>query len=64
MLKFFRYVLYMVCVTVFVPVAQAQLRVFACEPEWAALTGELAGDKAKIYQATTAFQDPSHATLN
>jgi zinc/manganese transport system substrate-binding protein len=34
------------------------LKVFACEPEWAALTKELAGDQASIYTATTAMQDP------
>lgn len=34
------------------------LQVFACEPEWAALTRELAGDKATVYTATTALQDP------
>ena len=39
---------------------QAQLRVFACEPEWAALTEELAGDLARIFSATTAEQDPHH----
>lgn len=40
--------------------AQATLRVFACEPEWAALTRELAGDLAEIFTATTAQQDPHH----
>lgn len=40
--------------------AQAALNVFACEPEWAALTQELAGDKADIYAATTGLQDPHH----
>jgi zinc/manganese transport system substrate-binding protein len=40
------------------PVAHAALNVFACEPEWAALAKELAGDKATIYTATTALQDP------
>ena len=34
------------------------VNVFACEPEWAALVKELAGDGAKITTATTAFQDP------
>jgi zinc/manganese transport system substrate-binding protein len=38
--------------------AFAALNVFACEPEWAALTQELGGDKADIYSATTALQDP------
>jgi zinc/manganese transport system substrate-binding protein len=40
--------------------AQAQLRVFACEPEWAALTEELAGDRAEVFTATTAEQDPHY----
>jgi zinc/manganese transport system substrate-binding protein len=34
------------------------LNVFVCEPEWGSLVGELAGDKAEITVATTAFQDP------
>lgn len=38
--------------------AAAALRVFACEPEWAALARELGGDKVSAYAATTAFQDP------
>lgn len=38
----------------------AALDVFACEPEWAALTKLLAGDKAIIYTATGALQDPHH----
>lgn len=40
--------------------ASAALNVFACEPEWAALVQELAADKANIYSATTALQDPHH----
>ena len=28
--------------------AQAKLRVFACEPEWASLVHELAGDKVDV----------------
>jgi zinc/manganese transport system substrate-binding protein len=38
--------------------AQAALNVFACEPEWGALVTELGGDAVKVYNATTAFQDP------
>lgn len=38
--------------------AHAALNVFACEPEWAALAQELAGEKASIYTATGALQDP------
>lgn len=37
--------------------ARAELNVFACEPEYAALVQALAPD-AKVYSATTALQDP------
>ena len=40
--------------------AKADLRIFACEPEWGALATELAGDKASVFVATTAFQDVHH----
>ncbi len=40
--------------------AAAELRVLACEPEWAALVQELAGDKVSVYSATTALQDVHH----
>lgn len=40
-----------------VPWPAAALNIFACEPEWGSLAQELAGDKASIYSATTAFQD-------
>lgn len=36
----------------------AALNVFACEPEWAALTQQLAGEQASIYTATGPLQDP------
>jgi zinc/manganese transport system substrate-binding protein len=38
--------------------ALAAINVLACEPEWAALTTELGGDKVKVTSATTALQDP------
>jgi zinc/manganese transport system substrate-binding protein len=38
--------------------ALAALQVFACEPEWGALARELGGERAEIYVATTALQDP------
>jgi zinc/manganese transport system substrate-binding protein len=38
--------------------AHAALRVFACEPEWAALAQELGGDLLDVSSATTALQDP------
>ena len=37
--------------------AQAALRVFACEPEWAALATELGGPLVDVSSATTALQD-------
>lgn len=40
--------------------AHAALDVLACEAEWAALTTELAGDRARVASATTARQDPHH----
>ncbi len=38
----------------------AELRVFACEPEWAALADEVGGDLVATYSATTALQDPHY----
>ena len=40
------------------PAARAALQVFACEPEWAALTEAVGGDDVSVYQASTALQDP------
>ena len=42
----------------FAPWAANAIEVFACEPEWAALVTELAGEHADITVATTAAQDP------
>jgi zinc/manganese transport system substrate-binding protein len=44
--------------TLLLPFAANALEVFVCEPEWGSLLEELAGDKAEITVATTAFQDP------
>ena len=40
--------------------ALAALNIFACEPEWGALSKELGGDKMNVYVATNALQDPHH----
>lgn len=40
--------------------ASAGLRVFACEPEWAALATELGRDLVDAHSATTALQDPHY----
>jgi zinc/manganese transport system substrate-binding protein len=47
-----------VLLVLWLPASAQALNVFSCEPEWAALVEELAGDNAEITQATTAFQDP------
>lgn len=38
--------------------AHSRINIFACEPEWAALSEELAGNMARVYRATSAGQDP------
>lgn len=38
--------------------AAADIKVFACEPEWAALATELGGERVSAYSATHALQDP------
>ncbi len=43
---------------VFTQPAAAALQVFACEPEWAALTEELGGKTVSVTSATTGLQDP------
>jgi zinc/manganese transport system substrate-binding protein len=40
--------------------AQAALKVFATVPEWGALAKEIGGDKAEVFTATNAMQDPHH----
>lgn len=40
--------------------ATAEVRVFACEPEWAALAGEIGGDLVSADSATTGLQDVHH----
>ena len=47
-----------VLLALYLPVSASALNVFSCEPEWAALVDELAGDNVEITLATTAFQDP------
>lgn len=38
----------------------ADLKIFACEPEWAAVATELGGDKIDVSSATNALQDPHY----
>lgn len=37
--------------------AAADLRIFSCEPEWAALAEEMGGDHVAVHSATSAHQD-------
>ena len=39
---------------------EAALNVLACTPEWGSLAKEIGGEKATVYVATTALQDPHH----
>lgn len=41
-------------------VSKANLNIFACEPEWAALAQELGGSQVKTNSATNALQDPHY----
>jgi zinc/manganese transport system substrate-binding protein len=45
-------------VTLLAQPALASLNIFACEPEWGALSKELGGEKVNVYTAVTALQDP------
>lgn len=38
--------------------AEAKLKVFACLPEWAALTQELGGERVEIFTAISAMENP------
>ena len=41
--------------------AQAQVNVFACEPEWAALAEEIGGKHVKVFAATHKTGSSSHS---
>jgi len=45
-------------ITLAVRPVSANLDIFACEPEWAALAQELGGTNVSTFSATTALQDP------
>jgi zinc/manganese transport system substrate-binding protein len=57
-MKFILKILAAIFLVAFALPAAATLKIFACEPEWAALAQELGGDKVSAYAATTALQDP------
>lgn len=47
-----------ILLAVLLPWPANAINVFTCEPEWASLVRELAGEHANVTAATTAFQDP------
>lgn len=57
-MKRFLFIAVMAWLSTAVAPARAQLKVFACVPEWGALAQELGGDKVSVYLATHAQQDP------
>jgi zinc/manganese transport system substrate-binding protein len=58
--KIMKRILYVFTLLLLGTPAHAALNIFACEPEWAALAQQLAGDKVSLYTATAALQDPHH----
>lgn len=56
-MKISNYVLSIALLSFAAPVF-ADVNVFTCEPEWAALAKEIGGDKVDASSATTPFQDP------
>jgi len=50
----------LVCLLLLARAAVAQVSVFACEPEWAALAQEIGGKYVDTSSATTALQDVHH----
>jgi len=55
-----RFLYIIVFLSVFSATVQADLTIFACEPEWASLSEELGGDKVSVFSATTGLQDPHY----
>jgi zinc/manganese transport system substrate-binding protein len=55
-----KYLIFALCLALAPIASQADVRVFACEPEWAALAQEIGQQHVDAYSATTAFQDPHY----
>ncbi len=47
-------------IALFPVAASADLEIFACEPEWAALAAEIGAEHVNTFSATTALQDPHY----
>ena len=51
----------LVCACAAVSPAQAAPSIFACEPHWASLAREIAGERGEVFSAIHPGQDPHHA---
>lgn len=60
MLRFLTRALAAGCLAAAALPASAEVRVFACEPEWASLAQEVGGSDVTAYSATHGGQDPHH----
>lgn len=59
-MKSFLRLLFAALAAAWLPAAHAAVSILATVPEWAALAGEIGGDKVNVYTATNALQDPHH----
>lgn len=48
----------------FTKTAEAKITVYACEPEWASLAREIAGNKAEVLMGTSAYENPTNILVN
>ena len=51
---------FLIILSLWISNSQAEINVFACEPEWASLVRTLGGNNVNVFSATTALQDPHH----
>jgi len=59
-MKLFSVILCVLLLNLVPQVSHAEIRAFACEPEWVALLKELGGKHVSVYQATSPKQDPHY----
>ena len=55
-----KYLLLVLCLAIAPVKSHADIKIFACEPEWAALAQEIGQQHVDTYSATNAFQDPHY----
>ncbi len=62
-MKFMKKLFLFLAFFIFTQSAQAEVIIFACEPEWASLAREIVGNKARVLLATKANEDPSNVRV-